>query len=106
MVEKTLDGAQLVISGASGAHAATAAEKTALDRHGAVARGYSTLTGHMKEAQFFFAVALAALSVGNGKAPAPFDASEKPFDGKVSRALATAVGHHYFEGMALVAAAE
>ena len=56
MVEKSIDGAKLVISGASGGHAATAAEKAALDRHGAVARGYSTLTGHMKEAQFFFAV--------------------------------------------------
>jgi 3-oxoacyl-[acyl-carrier-protein] synthase II len=106
MIGSALDGAELVISGASGSHAATAAEKAALDRHDAVVRAYSTLTGHLKEAQFFFAVALAALSLSNRKAPAPFDASEKPFAGAVSRALATGVGYHCFEGMALLAAAE
>jgi 3-oxoacyl-[acyl-carrier-protein] synthase II len=106
MIGATIDGAQLVISGASGSHAATAAEKAALDRRSAVVRGYSTLTGHLKEAQFFVAVALAALSLSHRKAPAPFDASEKPFEGDVSRVLATGVGYHYFEGMALLAAAE
>jgi 3-oxoacyl-[acyl-carrier-protein] synthase II len=106
MIGSAIDGAQLVISGASGSHAATAAEKAALDKAEAVARAYSTLTGHLKEAQFFFAVALAALSLSNRKVPAPFDASERVFEGDVSRVLATGVGYHYFEGMALLAAAE
>jgi 3-oxoacyl-[acyl-carrier-protein] synthase II len=35
----------------------------------------------------------------------PFDAaSEKPFEGLPQSVLATAVGYHYFEGIALVAA--
>ncbi|PSJ60037.1 beta-ketoacyl-ACP synthase [Kumtagia ephedrae] len=96
----------LVVSGASGAHAATAAEQAVLARRGAVVRGYSSLIGHVKEAQFFVAVALAALAVGKGKAFSPFDGSEKPFSGPLTGALATTVGYHYFEGMALVAAAE
>ncbi len=41
-----------VVSGASGAHAATAAEKTALDALSASYRGISGLTGHLREAQF------------------------------------------------------
>ena len=60
----------------------------------------------MKEAQFPFAVALAALAVHN-KAPYPvFDAtSERNFDGIPEQVLATAVGYHQFEGLALVSAA-
>ena len=96
----------LVISGASGAHAPTAAEIAVLERHKAVARGYSTLVGNMKEAQFLFGVALAALAVGKGKAFQPFDPSERPYSGPISKALAITVGHHYFEGMALVASEE
>lgn len=100
-------GEILALSGASGGHAATAAEKAALDaRPGLFARGFGTLTGHMKEAQFPFAVALAALAVAN-KAPYPvFDAdSERPFEGVPDKVLATAIGYHQFEGMALVGAA-
>jgi 3-oxoacyl-[acyl-carrier-protein] synthase II len=97
------DGPLLALSGASGAHAATTAEKSALDNNAVAARGFSTLTGHMKEAQFPFAVALAALAVDRKAGYPPFDAaSEKPFDGIPRSALATAVGYHYFEGVALV----
>ncbi len=99
-------GNLLAISGASGGHSATKAESALIDKLGAVARGYSSLIGHTKEAQFFFAVALAALAVGHGEAFAPFDPSEQPFEGAVRRALATTVGYHYFEGMALLAAAD
>jgi 3-oxoacyl-[acyl-carrier-protein] synthase II len=96
----------LAMSGASGAHAATKAEKTALDNDNSIAaRGFSALTGHMKEAQFPFAVALAALAVDRKAGYPPFDAaSEKPFEGLPQSVLATAVGYHYFEGIALVAA--
>ncbi len=97
----------LTLSGASGAHAATAAERSVLDAHPALAtRGFSTMTGHMKEAQFPFAVALAALAVERKAAYPAFDAqAEKPFEGVPDSALATAIGYHQFEGVALVKAA-
>ncbi|CDX44509.1 3-oxoacyl-(Acyl carrier protein) synthase II [Mesorhizobium sp. SOD10] len=101
------DGDLLTISAASGAHAATAAEKAVLDANPALAaRAFSTLTGHMKEAQFPFAVALAALAVDR-KAPYPvFDATvERPFEGAPNSVLATAIGYHQFEGLGLVKAA-
>ncbi|PTE09169.1 beta-ketoacyl-ACP synthase [Mesorhizobium helmanticense] len=102
------NGELLAISGASGAHAATAAEKSALDANPAIAaRAFSTLTGHMKEAQFPFAVALAALAVERKAAYPVFDAAnEKPFSGIPRTVLATAIGYHQFEGMALVSAAD
>jgi 3-oxoacyl-[acyl-carrier-protein] synthase II len=100
-------GKLLALSGASGAHAATSAEKAALDANPAIAaRGFSTLTGHMKEAQFPFAVALAALAVDRKAAYPVFDATaETPFEGIPAAVLATAIGYHQFEGMALVNAA-
>jgi 3-oxoacyl-[acyl-carrier-protein] synthase II len=101
------NGKLLAMSGASGAHKATSAEKAALDANPAIsARGFATLTGHMKEAQFPFAVALAALAVDRKAAYPVFDATaEKPFDGVPATVLATAIGYHQFEGMALVTAA-
>lgn len=97
----------LNISGASGGHAATQAEGAAIAAHPNVAaRGFSSMTGHMKEAQFPFAVALAALAVHH-KAPYPaFAPSERPYSGEPKKVLATAVGYHQFEGVALVCAAE
>lgn len=101
------NGKLLALSGASGAHAATTAEKAALDANTAIAtRGFATLTGHMKEAQFPFAVALAALAVERKAAYPVFDAAaEKPFEGIPESVLATAIGYHQFEGMALVKSA-
>jgi 3-oxoacyl-[acyl-carrier-protein] synthase II len=98
-------GPHLALSGASGAHTATAAEKAALDAAPNIAaRGFSSLTGHMKEAQFPFAVALAAMAVWHGAGYPPFDAeSEKPISGKPDTALALSVGYAHFEGLALVA---
>ncbi len=100
-------GKLLALSGASGAHTATSAEKAALDTNPAIStRGFATLTGHMKEAQFPFAVALAALAVDRKAAYPVFDAAaEKPFEGIPEAVLATAIGYHQFEGMALVNAA-
>jgi len=96
----------LAISGASGAHEATAAEKEALDGLDLTVRGMSTMTGHLKEAQFPFAVALAALAVRHRQAYPPFDAeAEAPFPGKPDSVIATTVGYHQFEGMALVSGA-
>lgn len=96
-------GPLLAISGASGAKAATAAEKAALTGPAGIAvRAFSTLTGHLKEAQFSFAVALAALAIKHGAAYPEFDSSEAAFDGPLDAVLATSVGYHHFEGMALV----
>ncbi|MDX8532381.1 beta-ketoacyl-ACP synthase [Mesorhizobium sp. VK25A] len=101
------DGDLLTISAASGAHAATAAEKAALDANPALAvRAFSTLTGHMKEAQFPFAVALAAMAVDRKAGYPVFDATvERPFEGAPNSVLATAIGYHQFEGLGLVKAA-
>ncbi|WP_292543467.1 beta-ketoacyl-ACP synthase, partial [Mesorhizobium sp.] len=101
------NGELLAISGASGAHTATAAERAAFAAHPAIAaRAFSTLTGHMKEAQFPFAVALAALTVERKAAYPAFDAAtEKPFAGIPTTVLATAIGYHQFEGMGLIKAA-
>ncbi|MFC6488721.1 beta-ketoacyl-ACP synthase [Nitratireductor sp. GCM10026969] len=98
------DAPMLAISGASGAHAASRAEKAVLDAHGnLVPRGFSSLTGHLKEAQFPFAVALSALAVHHGRAYPSFDAeNEKTYEPRPSAVLATAVGYNCFEGMGLV----
>ncbi|MEW9805214.1 beta-ketoacyl-ACP synthase [Mesorhizobium sp. ZMM04-5] len=102
------DRQELAISGASGAHAATAAEKSAFDAAPNVAlRGLSGVVGHLKEAQFPFAVALAALAVHNRAGYPPFDADvEKGFAGDLDSVLATSVGYHQFEGVVRVLAAD
>lgn len=97
----------LAISGASGAHAATAAEQAAIEaRPQLAARGFSTLTGHMKEAQFPFAVALAALAVHHKAGYPVFGPGERPYSASPKKVLATAIGYHQFEGMALICAAD
>ena len=94
-------GELLVISGASGAHQATAAEHAGLAGH--AVRGISALIGHVKEAEFPFTVALAALAIARKAALPPLDAaSEKPFSGTPEAVLATAVGYHRGEGAALL----
>lgn len=100
-------GRLFALSGASGAHAATAAESGALAEAGDFAvRGISSITGHLKEAQFPFAIALAALAIKNRAGYPPFDpASETALDGVPEAILATAIGYHRFEGAALVRAA-
>src|SRR5690606_35052608 len=98
----------LAISGASGAHAATAAEKKAMDALPTIApRAFSSVIAHLKEAQFLFAIALAALAVHNRTPYPAFDAeTEKPFGGDTGAVLATTVGYHQFEGVARVLAAD
>lgn len=103
---KRPSGTTLSLSGASGAHDATAAERTASDAAQLAVRGFGSSTGHLKEAQFPFAVALAALAVQHGEAYKPLDAEhEAAIEGKLDRALATTVGYNAFEGAALIASA-
>lgn len=89
-----------VVSGSSGAHEATSAEKATLDALSTAYRGISGLTGHMREAQFPLALALAAISVWKGEAFAPLDASEKDAAGPISEAIVTVVGATRGEGAA------
>jgi len=98
----------LVVSGASGAHAATRAENEALGaRSDAAVRAFNSRTGHLKEAQFPFAVALAALAVDRQAVYPAFDsATEKVLDGSPSKVLATTIGYHVFEGAALLSRAD
>ena len=99
--------AQLAISAASGAHDATSAEKAALDKvRGLAIRGFSSLTGHLKEAQMPMAIALAALSVHKGKVfPAIDPKAEYPGEAHADAALAVVTGFSRSEGAALVAKA-
>lgn len=88
----------LIISAASGAHEPTAAEREAFPKN--ALRGFSGLTGYMKEAQFPFAIALAALAVSNGRPYPQFDpGSESELPGNIDSALATCIGSYVAEGM-------
>jgi 3-oxoacyl-[acyl-carrier-protein] synthase II len=100
----SVEDADMLISGASGALEATNAEKTALSHYKTLPiRSFTGLTGHMKEAQFPFAVALAALSVARNTPFKSTDAEfEKPYNGDVQDAIALTVGYHRSEGAAYV----
>ncbi|MFC0246309.1 beta-ketoacyl-ACP synthase [Falsochrobactrum ovis] len=89
-----------VVSGASGAHMATGAEKAALSEIGTAYRGISGITGHLREAQFPLALALGAISVWKGEALAPLDRTEKLIDGPISDAIVTTIGATRAEGAA------
>jgi 3-oxoacyl-[acyl-carrier-protein] synthase II len=93
------DSATLVISAASGAVAATRAEEEALAQLGLAVRAFASQTGHMKEAAFPFAIALAALALANGEAPSALD-DERAWPGEITEALATSIGFHSGAGVA------
>ncbi|WP_371345513.1 beta-ketoacyl-ACP synthase [Ancylobacter sp. IITR112] len=97
-----------VFSAASGAPEPTQAEAAVLARSGLPVRSVTDRVGHGLEAQMPVALALAALSVAEGKLFAPLEGEtlEKPFDGPLSRAIVTAVGHWRGEGVALVERAD
>ncbi|MBN9069994.1 MAG: beta-ketoacyl-ACP synthase [Rhizobiales bacterium] len=93
----------LVISGASGARQALEAERAVFAaRPGLRPRGMATGVGHLQEAQFPFAVALAALALDKSQAYPPFEAAEPASTAAPAAALATMVGHVSGEGVALV----
>ena len=106
LIRPLVDGQppDLLISGASGADLPTRAEREMLENVDAKAtRALSAVTGHLKEAQFPFAVALAALAVSDGACPPVFSPeAETEFDGPVSSVVATTVGYYRAEGAALV----
>ena len=97
-----------ILSAASGAPGPTTAEAAAIERSGLPVRSVTDRVGHGLEAQMPVALALAALAVSRGKLFAPLDGEplEKPFDGALSRAIVTGVGHWRGEGVALVERAD
>lgn len=84
--------ADITISGTSGVHAPTKAEKAALDAAKINYQDVTSLTGHLREAQFPLTVALAALSVWKGKDLRNQD--------PVASALALTIGASRAEGIA------
>ena len=101
-----LGEADLVLSGATGVPAATTDEAQALRAHlpDVPVRHTGTLFGHGVETQFPLGIALAAIAVANGVAPAPFELDEATAEAP-SRVLVTGVGHWRSEGTAIVRAA-
>ena len=98
--------ASFALSGASGAHAPTNAERDVLSAAGLSALAHTSLTGHMRETQFLYTVALAALSLHRQTVPLglePFGTWQQPAD--ISAILATSVGFHRGEGAALLSKA-
>lgn len=107
MIDRLSNGSALpILSGASGAHMASAAEQRALEaRPESAVRAFTSLTGHLKEAQFPFAVALAAMAVARGSALPPFDDTfDAPWQAR-DGVIATTVGARRYEGAALIASA-
>jgi 3-oxoacyl-[acyl-carrier-protein] synthase II len=103
--DKIKPGHAVVLSGASGAAAATAEERAFLEAHSDLAvRATGSYLGHGMEPQFPMNVALAAVALNQDRLFPPADASglEKPMDGKVDQVLVTGVGHWRGEGLALV----
>lgn len=98
--EAGLDAPHLIVSGATGIHDITSDEKHALAGH--ALRGYGSLTGHLREGQLLFGVALAALAIANGEALPPINADETPFDGAPERVAATSVATTRGEGIAIL----
>ncbi len=93
-----------IFSAASGAPEPTKAEAAVLARTGLPVRSVTDRVGHSLEGQLPVALALAALAVSQGELFAPLagEPLEKPFEGTLSRAIVTAVGHWRGEGVALV----
>jgi 3-oxoacyl-[acyl-carrier-protein] synthase II len=100
------DGAA-IISGASGAAPATAAERQFLSTHPELpVRATATLIGHGIEAQMVMNVALAAVAVNRARVFPPCGGAsfERPMEHPLKQAVVTGVGHWRGEGLALVEA--
>jgi 3-oxoacyl-[acyl-carrier-protein] synthase II len=94
--------AAAVLSGASGAPAATVEERAWLDGLNLPVRALATALGHSLEPAFPAAVALAAMAVARGRLFAPLEADEAAMAGPLRQALVTGWGHWRGEALALV----
>jgi len=103
MISRTGGGdTRFAVSGASGVHDVTQAEETALKQTNLFYRAFSSLFGHMREAQFPFALALAALAIKKGQAFRPLEDSEQELDSPIDSALAVTAGICRAEGVACI----
>ena len=95
-----------ILSGATGAAAATTEEEAFLAATGVPVRATGTHIGHGVEAQFPMNVALAVLALRHGRLYPPADASghEAVTEGGLTQVVVTGVGHWRGEGMALIEA--
>jgi 3-oxoacyl-[acyl-carrier-protein] synthase II len=93
-----------VISGASGAPAATQEEAGFLATLGLPVRAVASALGHSLEPSFPAAIALGALSLTHGRLFAPLEAAEAPMPGALSHLLVTSWGNWRGEAMALLSA--
>jgi 3-oxoacyl-[acyl-carrier-protein] synthase II len=94
-----------VISGASGAAAATTEESAFLAGLGIPVRAAATALGHSLEPTFPASLALAALAVRHGTLFPPLEAAEQEMTAPLTQALVTSWGHWRGESLALVTAA-
>ncbi len=104
-MKKHIDpAAAAVISGASGAPAATAEEAAFLNATALPVRAAATALGHSLEPSFPASLALAALAVQQGTLFPPLEAAEQPMTTPLAQAMVTSVGHWRGESMAVVTA--
>ena len=96
------DDAAAVISGASGAAAATGEEAALLAELGLPVRAAATALGHSLEPSFVANLALAAMAVQRGTLFPPLEAAEAPMSGALRQALVTSWGMWRGEAMAVV----
>jgi 3-oxoacyl-[acyl-carrier-protein] synthase II len=98
-----------VISGASGEKSATEEERAFLSQRPELAvRATGSHLGHGLEPQFPMNIALAAISINQGRLFGTFDPTglERPMEAPLRQVLVTSVGHWRGEGMALVEAVD
>jgi 3-oxoacyl-[acyl-carrier-protein] synthase II len=102
---KAKPGNGAVLSGATGAAAVTAEERTFLEQHGDLAvRTPGTYVGHGMEPTFPMNIALATVALDRGSLFPPCDSTglEKTMSGELRQVLVTSVGHWRGEGLALL----
>ena len=91
-----------VISGASGAAAATAEERLFLHELGLPVRAVASALGHSLEPSFPAAIALATRALSQGRLFPPLEAGEAAMPGALRQVVVTSWGHWRGEGLALV----
>ncbi len=89
-----------VISGASGAAAATVEERAFLDTLGLPVRAGATALGHSLEPAFPASVALAAMALARGTLFPPLEPAETPMTAPLRDVLVTGWGHWRGEALA------
>ena len=106
-VEAGIDEADMIVSANSGALARSAVEKSAAARWPEKSvRAIANKTGHLREAQFPLAIAVAALSIAKGQPVAPLESAEAPANDAPGAIGVIALGHQTAEAMVRVATPE